>query len=128
MNPNVTFILDHLGGTAITPGGHTTWKETMRRVAALPNVVTKISGYLTAPNPQPPTPDTLQAYVDAALELFGTGRLMYGSDWPVSLLGGTFGDTVNLLKAAVSALSPDEQADIYANTAIRTYHLQLKEN
>jgi L-fuconolactonase len=127
MNPNVTFILDHFGGARITPGDHIAWKEAIRRIAALPNTVTKISGYLTASEPQPLTIDTLCAYVDTALELFGAKRLMVGSDWPVCLMGGAYADTVNLLKTAVSALSPDEQADIYANTAIQTYNLQLKE-
>jgi len=128
MNSNVTFILDHFGGAAVTPGGHVAWKETMHRIASLPNAVMKVSGYLTSSNPQPPQNDTLRAYLDAALELFGARRLMYGSDWPVCLLGGTYADTVNLLKMAVSALSPDEQEFIYSQTAIQTYHLQPKEN
>lgn len=128
MNPNVTFILDHFGGARITHGGHVAWKEAIRRIAALPNTVVKISGYLTAADSQPLRRDTLCTYVDTALELFGTQRLMYGSDWPVCLLSGTYVDTVNLLKTAVSALSPDEQAEIYANTAIRTYSLQVKKD
>ncbi len=35
-------------------------------------------------------PSDLQPYVDHALELFGPERLMYGSDWPVCELAGSY--------------------------------------
>jgi L-fuconolactonase len=29
-------------------------------------------------------------YLDAVVELFGTGRIMYGSDWPVCTLSSSY--------------------------------------
>jgi L-fuconolactonase len=122
-HPNVMFILDHFAGGRITPGGHTAWQQAVAPLADLPNTVLKVSGYLTAADPMPPTLDTLNAYFDCALALFGTARLMYGSDWPVCLSGGSYQASVDNLKSLIGALSPDEQADITERTAIKTYRL-----
>lgn len=125
-NPDVTFVLDHLAGTRVAPDGYAAWQEALRPAAALPNVVMKLSGYLTSADPQPLDARTLEPYVEIALELFGARRLMYGSDWPVCTLGGTYADTVNCLKPMVDRLSPDEQSAIWHRTAIRTYRLNTE--
>lgn len=122
-HPDVTFVLDHFGGVSITPGGHVDWRETLRTIAELPNTALKISGYLTAAQPRPLSAETLRPYLDIALDVFGASRLMYGSDWPVCTLGGAYADTVQLLKMAASALSPDEKADLWGAAAARIYRL-----
>lgn len=122
-HPDITFILDHFAGGKITAGGHTDWRAQTAPLAALPNTVMKVSGYLTAADPMPPTAQTLKPYFEAALDLFGPSRLMYGSDWPVCLRGGSYALGVELLKNLTGALSPDEQAAIQGRTAIETYHL-----
>lgn len=124
-NPDVTFILDHFAGAAIKPGGAADWTDNLRPLAALPNVVMKLSGYLTAADPKPLTAQTLTEYVEAALELFGAQRLMYGSDWPVCTLGGPYAETVNLLQQATATLSADEQHHIWSATASQTYNLTI---
>lgn len=65
--------------------------------------------------------EQLAPFVQAALELFGAGRLMYGSDWPVCTLAGSYADTLALL----NFLTPSERADVLAGTAISTYRLEV---
>jgi L-fuconolactonase len=120
--PGVTFILDHAAGIWLNPGGPVSFSKQLSSAAALPNTVLKISGYLTAA-PLPPSPQTFRPYFDAGLALFGSQRLMYGSDWPVCLRGGSYAATVNLLQSAVQGLSPHEQQAIWRRTAIQTYKL-----
>ncbi len=122
-NPQVTFILDHFAGATIRPDGYTNWQKQLEPVAALPNTVMKVSGYLTAADPKPPALETLRPYFEIALRIFGPSRLMYGSDWPVCLLGDSYQASADLLRQLTHALTPDEQAAIWGRTAIETYQL-----
>lgn len=122
-HPGLTLILDHFAGATITRDGGAAWRADLEPVAALSNTVMKVSGYLTAADPMPPTPDLLRPYFNIALELFGSQRLMYGSDWPVCLRGGRYRAAFELLKTLTIDLSAAEQADIWDRTASQTYHL-----
>jgi L-fuconolactonase len=66
------------------------WEELLRAAAAWPNVHAKISGLNTATEARDWTAADLQPAVDVAVDAFGPGRLVCGSDWPVALLNGTY--------------------------------------
>ena len=121
--PGTQFIIDHLGGGTIVPGGSVEWKNAMQPLARLPNVALKVSGFLAYAQPRPPLLATLRPYIAAALELFGAERLLFGSDWPVCTQGGAYIDAVNLLQPILSELSPSDQAAIWGGTAASIYHL-----
>ncbi len=121
--PGTQFIVDHLGGGTIIPGGSDEWKNAMQPLARLPNVALKLSGYLAYAHPRPPLLATLRPYIAAALELFGAERLLFGSDWPVCTQGGAYMDAVNLLQPILSELSQSEQTAIWGGNAARIYHL-----
>lgn len=121
-NPGVTFVLDHFAGVKLTAVSHTMWAAGIKPLAELPNVVLKVSGYMSA-YPEL-TPIILDAYLGAALEAFGADRLMYGSDWPVSISRGHgYRDSLAALLTAIERLSAAEQAAILGGTAIRVYRL-----
>lgn len=63
----------------------------------------------------------LGRYVDYALTAFGPERLMYGSDWSVSILRGGYGEVWQEVNAATSQLAPQEKR----GTAIEVYRLVL---
>jgi L-fuconolactonase len=48
---------------------------------------------------------------------------MFGSDWPVCELAGSYEDVYHALKEAVSSLSESERSDIFEGTARRFYGL-----
>jgi len=121
--PNITFVFDHMASSFGAPGDVHAWKDWLKPVAARPNTVMKLSGYLTATPTKPLTPQALRPYVIAGLELFGSARLLYGSDWPVCTLAGSYTDTVAVLKAVTAELSAQEQEDIWGKAAMRVYHL-----
>jgi L-fuconolactonase len=121
--PNITFVFDHLANSFGAPGDINTWKDWLKPVAALPNTVMKVSGYLTAAKTKPLTPQVLRPYVITGLELFGSTRLLYGSDWPVCTLAGSYADTVAILRSVTAELSVQEQEDIWGKTATRVYQL-----
>ncbi|WDZ82916.1 amidohydrolase family protein [Micromonospora cathayae] len=122
--PDVGFVLDHLGKPRIDEGeaGLRRWRGPFAELAANPNVTAKLSGLVTEAGPGW-TPDALRPFVAAAVEEFGAGRLMFGSDWPVCLLVADYRAVRAALAECLPALSGPERRDIFAGTAIRAYRL-----
>ncbi len=119
-HPELRFVLDHLGKPDIGSGNNALWLEDMRHFAALKNISVKISGLTTQADWQRWTSADLEPYVRGALDAFGAERCMYGSDYPVCLLAGRYGDTLELLEAI---LTDENRAAVLAQTALSTYRL-----
>jgi L-fuconolactonase len=120
--PELGFVLDHLGGPPVPsgPGDATgTWAAAIADLAALPNVTCKLSGVHTVPSR---ASDLRPAY-EVVLAAFGPGRLMFGSDWPVSTLGATYGQACAMYRELTAQLSTAEQEAIFDRTARRVYRL-----
>ena len=66
------------------------WRTHIREMAALPNVVCKLSGVTTEAEHKTWTRDQLRPYIDHVIECFGPDRILYGGDWPVSELAGSY--------------------------------------
>ena len=101
------------------------WSALMRELASLPNVVCKVSGMVTEASWNNWKVENFRPYVDLLLEIFGPKRLMFGSDWPVCTLAGTYDQVVKLAEAVTSSLSANENEDFWSKTAIRTYGLTI---
>ena len=70
-------------------------------------------------------PADLKPYVEIALEAFGPERCMFGSDWPVCELAGSYETVFSTLRELTQSLSPSEQNLIFGETAQRFYRLQV---
>jgi L-fuconolactonase len=121
--PELTFVLDHLGAPpagsgAANPAGP--WASAIRSLAALPNVVCKLSGAHTSPA----RASDLRPYYQAVLAAFGPDRLMFGSDWPVSALTATYGEVHGMYRELTADLSPAEQDAVFGGTARLVYRLR----
>lgn len=123
--PGLTFVLDHLGKPPIASGHLAPWAEQIRRLAALPNTVCKLSGMVTEADWGSWTADDLRPYADTVLDAFGPGRLMFGSDWPVCRLAATYAEVVAAAGAVTAGLSPAERRDVFTGTVVRTYGLTI---
>jgi L-fuconolactonase len=119
--PELTVVVDHLGKPPHGRPEFPEWRGVLADVAARPNTVAKVSGLQVQGAPF--TTDVLRPAWDAALELFGPDRLIWGSDWPMTLLTAGYAGTWEVLSELVGELSPDEQAKILAGTADRVYRL-----
>ncbi len=121
--PELPMVIDHLSKPRIKDHAIDDWLPHLRAAAAFPNVFCKLSGMITEADWAAWTPADLLPYIDAALECFGPERLMFGSDWPVCELAGTYGQVVEALTGHLQRLSPDERAAILGGTARRFYGL-----
>ena len=123
-HPDLTIMLDHLAKPDIAGRGWEPWASLIAEVAAQPNVSVKISGLNTASGPEWTWRDWLP-YVDHAVEQFGSGRVMLGSDWPVSTLAGDFGGVWLAQRQVIAHLTPNQQDDILYRSALRAYSLDV---
>lgn len=121
--PDQPFVLDHMAKPPIRHGLLAPWDRDIRRLAAFPNVCCKVSGLVTEADWLRWQPDDFWPYLDVVFEAFGANRLMFGSDWPVCTLAGTYGQVTSLVADYVSTLSEHEQAAVWADTARRVYGL-----
>jgi L-fuconolactonase len=120
--PGLTFVLDHLGKPDPTRPPTPEWSSLVAELGALPNVAAKLSG-LTSEAGDGWSQATLAPPASALLEAFGPGRVMFGSDWPVCLLGGGYDATFEAMSVACGSLSADERAAVFGETARRVYRL-----
>ncbi|MCZ4124819.1 amidohydrolase family protein [Streptomyces sp. H39-S7] len=123
LRPELTFVLDHLGKPPIASGGPGPWADDVRRLAALPNTVCKLSGMITEAAWGTWTTADLAPYADTVLDAFGPDRVMFGSDWPVCRLAGSYAQVVDTALALTGSLSPAEREAVFSGTATRVYGL-----
>ena len=121
--PDTSFILDHAGKPGIRAGLLDPWREHMRELASLPNIVCKFSGLVTEADHRAWTPAQLQPYVTHLLETFGPSRLVFGGDWPVAKLASSYPRWLETARGFVAHLSPAEQAAIFYHNARRVYQI-----
>jgi L-fuconolactonase len=123
--PDVSFILDHIAKPGIAAGLIDPWRAHMRDMAALPNVVCKVSGALTEADHAGWTREQLRPYIDHTIDCFGFKRLMFGGDWPVVELAGAYTQWLAVLEWAISGCSEAEKRQLFRETAIRAYRLEM---
>jgi L-fuconolactonase len=121
--PETTFVLDHLSKPPIASGALEPWATRIRELAAEPNVSCKLSGMVTEADRASWTVAALRPYADTAVEAFGPGRVMFGSDWPVCLLAASYAEVVAAADELLAGLAPAEQDEVFGGTAARVYRL-----
>ena len=121
--PEQPFVIDHLAKPQIRDRGIEPWREQMRRIAEHPNVYCKLSGIVTEADWAKWSDEDCQPYLDVVFETFGADRLMFGSDWPVCLLAGTYGRVKGLIDAYTRGMSTADRDKIFGLNAARFYGL-----
>jgi L-fuconolactonase len=123
--PEQPFVLDHIAKPAIRDGTLSPWREHIRELAQARNVTCKVSGMVTEARHDAWKADDFTPYLDTVFEAFGVGRIMYGSDWPVCLLAGSYARVFGLVKEYVAKLSAQERDAVFGGTA-RGFYLSRR--
>jgi L-fuconolactonase len=121
--PDLVFVLDHLGKPPIAAGRTEPWAQDLRRLAALPNTVAKLSGLVTEASWRRWQVVDLRPYAEVALDAFGPARLMFGSDWPVCTLAASYPDVLAAARDLTVGLTSAECEAVFAGTALSVYGL-----
>ncbi|TPG71847.1 amidohydrolase family protein [Hymenobacter nivis] len=121
--PQQRFVLDHLAKPPIKAQEIDAWARDVRALAAHGNVWCKASGLLTEADWHAWQPQDFRPYLDVVFEAFGTGRVLFGSDWPVCNVAGGYAAAVGVAQGYVAALSASEQAGFWGGNAASFYSI-----
>jgi L-fuconolactonase len=117
-HPDLPVVIDHAAKPVISAGRYVEWRVPMQRLAALPNVWCKLSGMLTEAGEQ--RPEAVRPYAETVLELFGADRTIWGSDWPVLELAGSYAGWIEQCRQIVAVA---DHAAVFGGNARRFYSL-----
>jgi L-fuconolactonase len=123
MHPDQSFVLDHCAKPPIATGQLEPWSTLIRELAKRPNVCCKLSGLVTEADWQQWTCAILEPYWRVVLDAFGPSRLLFGSDWPVSLLASSYQRWVDTVTEWLAPLTESKRNAIWGGTASRVYAL-----
>jgi len=120
-HPALAVVIDHGAKPFIARGEIEPWRSDMRALANLASHVhCKLSGLATEAGGVWDA-SKLRPYVDVLLECFGPQRLMWGSDWPVLLLAGSYDEWLRVAEELTSGLSSTGRAHVFGGTAAKFY-------
>ena len=122
--PEMRLVIDHIAKPPIRTGEWQEWATAMAPFSERQNVFCKLSGMITEANWAAWRPDELVPYVRRVLQWFGDDRVMFGSDWPVCLLAGSYAQVLDALLYALGDVAPITKSKILGENAIRFYQLE----
>ncbi|MEU4052482.1 amidohydrolase family protein [Streptomyces olivaceus] len=125
-HPDLRLVVDHLGKPPVggTPEDRAEWRRLLTAAARRPGVHAKLSGlYATTGALDTWTTDQVRPFVEDALEVLGPERVMYGGDWPISVLAGGYARTWEAVGALLAPLAPAERTAVLGGTAARFYRI-----
>ncbi len=139
--PDTTIVLDHMAGPAgIGPYADRReevfeeWRASLARLAECGNVFLKVGGRAMtlagfgwhkreAPPGSPEIAAAIGPYCRAGIDLFGPGRSMFESNFPMDRASCTYTALWNAFKLLSQGYSETERAELFHGTAQRVYRL-----
>jgi L-fuconolactonase len=121
--PGLRMVIDHIAKPLIASGKMEGWAEDLAAAAAVPGLCCKLSGMITEADHANWTAQDLRPYVRHVMKLFEPERLMFGSDWPVCKLAGSWKRTLAAFTQTIGAQSMAVRESLLGGTAKRFYGL-----
>lgn len=123
-HPRLRMVIDHLAKPPIGLESPEPWLGLLTAAAENPLVYGKVSGlYSATADLGAWSTEAIRPFFDRALDLFGPGRLMYGGDWPISVLAGGYTRVWTGLRPLFDALEAGDRERILGRTAAEFYRL-----
>ena len=117
-HPNLTFVLIHAG----MPIAGEPWRDALMELGRRPNVCVKLSGQGTFVHKV--DPGLISDVAKVALDSFGSGRTMFGSNFPIESLWTDFSSLMDAWLGVLALYPGEVRADVLGRTARRIYRLE----
>lgn len=118
--PDLSIVVNHAGKPPIASGALDDWRADIIALSACPNVSTKLSGLLTEAGAR--TDDaSLAAVVEHVASCFGHDRVLWGSDWPVLTMAGSYGDWAAQSERLITQYFAGHEDAVWRANAARIY-------
>jgi L-fuconolactonase len=121
--PEQSFILENCGNPDARQSPSETWKTAIRELSKYQNLNCKVSGLFERSNSKSWRPADFYPFLDILFESFGSGRLLFASDWPFLLLSGMYLQWKSLLEKYTEKFSEDERDRFFGENARTIYRL-----
>lgn len=122
-HPSLNIVIDHCAKPDLSKAPSDFWKSSLKNVASCENVCVKLSGLLTEAPKGQVSVDVIQPYFDHIIDVFGSDRIIWGSDWPVVKLNGDYDTWISLTQSLLKNHSFEDKCKIWAKNAQNFYRL-----
>jgi L-fuconolactonase len=129
--PSLRIIVDHCANVPVRPPPHPPgWVSGMAACHYLPNVFMKVSGLVEGTDlAQGNAPRDVSYYreiLDTIWHVFGAKRIIYGSNWPVSLRFASYDTVQRIVEDYFTPKGYDVAADYFYRNAARAYRYVVR--
>jgi len=121
--PNQSFVIDHIAKPQIKSGNLSAWAKQMTSIAQYENVYCKVSGMVTEADWNKWEYQDFVPFLEVVFNAFGTDKIMFGSDFPVCLLAGSYKNVKGILYQYLQGFSEEEQLNVWSGNAQRFYKI-----
>lgn len=121
--PSLRIILDHCANPPLREGDLRAWATALEPLAAYPNVHIKYSSLLLYSYPDSEEA-RLRGVTDFLFARFGIERMIWGSNWPVELLGGSYWDAFTAMRMCAEPLMGEERKALFYENAKQFYRVK----
>ncbi|MVZ64542.1 amidohydrolase family protein [Sphingobacterium sp. DK4209] len=123
VNPEQAFMLDHIAKPPIKTQEFDEWAAFIHDLAQYENVHCKISGLATEADWKHWTLDHFTQYIAHVISCFGKDRVLFGSDWPVCLLAGSYEDSIRIVEDKLNDFTEAELKGFWGDNAVQFYSI-----
>lgn len=125
--PDLRVVVDHCANVPVGGPLPEAWSRGLTEGHSQPNLFMKWSGLVEGTGRRgglaPTDPATYLTVTHAVWSAFGPDRLLFGSNWPVSLLFAPYDTVLGIARQTVAAETPSAAPAVFRDTAIRVYRL-----
>jgi L-fuconolactonase len=120
-------VIDHISKPEIREGKLEPWKQLMAQAAQHKNLHCKLSGMITEADPRHWSADDLRPYIEHTVDCFGWDRVIFGSDWPVCLLAGSYDQVIQtLIEVLGPRMDAKSEEKLFGRNAFNFYKLSFE--
>lgn len=121
--PDLRMVVDHIAKPPIASKEFEPWATNIADIARVPNVWCKLSGVITEADWKHWKLADIKPYVEHVVEHFGFDRVMFGSDWPVCTLAGTYQQAFKAVNENLGEVSEPQWRMVFRDNARVFYRL-----
>ncbi|AWB67841.1 amidohydrolase [Saccharobesus litoralis] len=122
--PEMRLVVDHIAKPKIATGeDFSAWQANIEQLAQHQHIYCKVSGMVTEADFNNWQTEDFIPYLKVIFNAFGADRVMFGSDWPVCLLGGSYQQIKNIVDEFVKKEYPEDYDKVFGLNAARFYQV-----
>lgn len=121
--PQLKIVIDHCAKPDIANDDFDTWASAISTFKHCDNVYIKVSGLTTEASSEQSEAENYIQYLQFVTDIFGSSRMMWGSDWPVVNINSNYADWYSLTQQLLAKWCEKDKQNFWYETAKVFYKL-----